>query len=588
MLVKSCSRVVSAACVLTMVAGAPVLAKKPSDTQGLQKAEKTLSDDIVKRGTERIDLSTGAMVSLGNGSYRVSPGTPEQMAREFLAAHAGRFGLRAADTHDLRLHGVREGLSGVTVRFHQYVGDLRVFEGDIAVTYNHDGVVRTVASSYRPQAELPVAARALNAQDAEAAALDYLGVGLDAGLASSLAVERKTTPVVDIVDGRSYLAYQVDMEGYGPLNGWRVMVDSADGKVMRAIDTKHYVDGQGRVFTPDPLSSATADYGDTGFVDGNDANTTQLTAESPMMPLRDITENAGTFTLVGPWAENTDWDSPFKGNFAQNSSTFNFLREADAFEAVNTYYHIDAYMRYLNEDLGVTVRPYQYAGGVQFDPSGANGSDNSFYTSGSGRLSFGEGGVDDAEDADVVIHELGHGLHDWITMGGLSQVEGLSEGIGDYAAASYSRTFAGQWTAADEAYNWTFSWDGHNPFWGGRVTNWNDTRTYPGDLGQGIHRDGQFWASCNIDIWEQMDKPTFDRAFWEGLSRTNGSTNQTAAAQAIIDAAVDLGINSSDIQMMINTYNSSGCNYGVMANLTDIFANGFESGDLTGWTSAVP
>ena len=42
-------------------------------------------------------------------------------------------------------------------------------------------------------------------------------------------------------------------------------------------------------------------------------------------------------------------------------------------------------------------------------PHGFNGADNSSYSPGTGRLQFGEGGVDDAEDSDVVHHELGHG-----------------------------------------------------------------------------------------------------------------------------------------------------------------------------------
>jgi len=88
-----------------------------------------------------------------------------------------------------------------------------------------------------------------------------------------------------------------------------------------------------------------------------------------------------------------------------------------------------------------------------------DGDDNSYYSN--GRLVFGEGGVDDAEDADVVLHELGHGLHDWLTNGSLSQVQGLSEGCGDYWAQSYSRSL-GQWPLSAPAYNWMFSWDGHN------------------------------------------------------------------------------------------------------------------------------
>ncbi len=119
-------------------------------------------------------------------------------------------------------------------------------------------------------------------------------------------------------------------------------------------------------------------------------------------------------------------------------------------------------MRYLNDTLGVAADPYQYAGGVQFDPRGQTAKTTPPTFRRQGRLHFGEGGVDDAEDADVVIHELGHGIHDWVTGGGLSQKQGLSEGVGDYYAVSYSRAYAGQWEPSDPQYHWVFSWDGHN------------------------------------------------------------------------------------------------------------------------------
>ena len=97
------------------------------------------------------------------------------------------------------------------------------------------------------------------------------------------------------------------------------------------------------------------------------------------------------------------------------------------FNAVSAYYHIDSMMRYINLDLGIEVSPFMYEGGVQYDAYANNGDDNSYYSTWSQQLAFGEGGVDDAEDADVVIHELSHGLHDWLTGGGMSQEEGLSE-----------------------------------------------------------------------------------------------------------------------------------------------------------------
>lgn len=69
-------------------------------------------------------------------------------------------------------------------------------------------------------------------------------------------------------------------------------------------------------------------------------------------------------------------------------------------------------------------------------------------------------GVDDAEDADVILHELGHGIHDFLTVGHLSQIEGLSEGIGDYIAMSYSRSkgLLKKEPIKSKEYDWVFKW----------------------------------------------------------------------------------------------------------------------------------
>src|SRR5690606_32780491 len=144
---------------------------------------------------------------------------------------------------------------------------------------------------------------------------------------------------------------------------------------------------------------------------------------------------------------------------------FLFNRNEQGFEAVNVYWHVDNTMRYINETLGIDCLPMTNGGVVWFDPHALGGDDNSYYSN--GRLHFGEGCVDDAEDADVVIHELGHGIHDFLTNGNLSQVQGLSEGSGDYLGQSYSRSL-NQWEVGDPQYNWFFSWDGHNACWPGR------------------------------------------------------------------------------------------------------------------------
>ena len=61
-------------------------------------------------------------------------------------------------------------------------------------------------------------------------------------------------------------------------------------------------------------------------------------------------------------------------------------------------------------------------------------------------------------------------MHDWLTHGAMSCVDGLSEGFADYLAVSYTRSL-GLWLPDDPEYHWVHKWDSHNKFWDGRVVN---------------------------------------------------------------------------------------------------------------------
>ncbi|MEM9261493.1 MAG: T9SS type A sorting domain-containing protein, partial [Bacteroidota bacterium] len=131
------------------------------------------------------------------------------------------------------------------------------------------------------------------------------------------------------------------------------------------------------------------------------------------------------------------------------------------------------------------------------------------------------------------------------TGGGLSQVQGLSEGCGDYWAASYKRSL-GLWDPSEDAYHHVFGWDGHNQFWPGRRVDLMGT--YPTSLSGGIHNQGQFWSSSMMLIWDVLGQEKTDRIFWEGIAMTGSSASQNDAAVGVFLAANALGYSLADRQ----------------------------------------
>ena len=509
----------------------------------------------------------------------VRPAAPEAMAREFLSGHESLLGLRSSD---MELIKVREGRAGTTVRFRQTVNGVPVWGTETAVSIDKRNRVQTVFNGAR-DVRLPSTAPALASGDARDAAFSHLGI------AGTIHFEETNLVVWPGASG-SRLAWQVRVEAAEPRGDWEAIVDAQTGELLRVADrllTYHgederpplaiptvethplygqRVDAAGMIFDPNPLTRSGATYGTTGFIDGTgsfsicnstpdhptcDADTDQLTTSRTAVTLRDITFDGSQYKLEGPWAYALDWDAPSLGTFPQSAPDWSFTRHDNAFEAATAYWHIDNYMRYINETLGIPALPQAYTGGIRFDPSGWNGADQSSFSSGSDRLTFGEGCVDDAEDADVILHELGHGLHDWLAQ--ISQNDGLSEGLGDYVAASYSRGL-GLISPSDAAYNWIFKWDGHNACWGGRSS--AITSTYP--TGSVPHARGQHWSTSLMRVWDVLGREKTDAAVFEGIAMTNGTTLQSEAAQAVMQAAANMGYSNEEIQVFLNSFQQQG------------------------------
>ena len=95
------------------------------------------------------------------------------------------------------------------------------------------------------------------------------------------------------------------------------------------------------------------------------------------------------------------------------SATNQFLyhRNDDRFEQVMAYYWATEAQKYIQSlGFGSTRRAVNKES--QDIRTGQIGIDNSFFWDKHDLLRFGKGGVDDAEDAEVILHEYGHAIQD--------------------------------------------------------------------------------------------------------------------------------------------------------------------------------
>ncbi len=293
------------------------------------------------------------------------------------------------------------------------------------------------------------------------------------------------------------------------------------------------VRGHGFAYRSDPLSAARQKYGTPGFADQNDAANDSLNAYRILVDLDSLEVLNGSVWLRGPFCEITDIESPTDSTYrAEGPDGFFFDRSQPEFEAVNAYYHAGLVAARLRE-LGFAL-PAQR---LRIDPHGCGGRDDSHYSPTGHWIAFGTGGVDDAEDADVLWHEIGHALqYSMIPGWGGAECGALGEGFADYWAASYSRSL-GEWQPSDPEYHWLFNWDGHNPFWSGRIT--NDGRSYPfGSMG--IHDAGQVWSSALVGILGDLGREVTDRLVLHSFSYLGPGITASDNAQAIVQADRDL------------------------------------------------
>ncbi|NRR33532.1 hypothetical protein HSX11_25480 [Oxalobacteraceae bacterium] len=230
------------------------------------------------------------------------------------------------------------------------------------------------------------------------------------------------------------------------------------------------IQGSGLVFDPDPRTALGSDaLTDTSSASAFDAAYSTKT-------LQDLTVSGGVYSLSGPYVNIKNIEAPNTAPSTTSNGVWTAKRGNNAFDDSNIYFHLDQNQRYI-QSLGFTGTKGIINRPLNVDTDGVNGDDNSHYSGGGGTndyLAFGHGCVNDGEDADVILHEYGHGIQANINSSWSGGDTGaMGEGFGDYWAASYSYSTANGKTYHPE---WAFSWDGHGACWGGRMLNRTDAK----------------------------------------------------------------------------------------------------------------
>jgi hypothetical protein len=286
--------------------------------------------------------------------------------------------------------------------------------------------------------------------------------------------------------------------------------------------------GTGTVFWPNPV----AQLQDQTLTDMKDADYAALQPAYRTVALTDLD---GSGFLVGKWAQvvSETGDPAYSP-----TNTFAYHRNDDRFEQVMAYYWITQAQRYI-QSLGFGTGKYPPVN-MQSQRVRLNqlGYDNSFSTDHPrDELRFGKGGVDDAEDAEVILHEYGHAIHFSQGLAFASEEAGaISEGFGDYWAADVTNIVAPTPDPACVADWDSTSYTSTVPHCLRRV----DTNLhYPGDLSGEVHHDGQIWSRALWDIRQALGNVKADTVILQGqfdfpgTTMTDLATRTVAAAQQL-------------------------------------------------------
>jgi Zn-dependent metalloprotease len=461
----------------------------------------------------RAEEATGmARLVMADGSPRLfkmqAALQPQEIARDYVQRHE-KLLFGEADAPEFEIDEIIESKSGHHIHMRQTVGGVPVFDSYLSVHTSREGQVLLVNNGSRPRARIDRVDPVIRVEDAIKLARSHKGVK------GQLRGDIEEELVVYEHDGDFRLSWMVIIPANEPLGDWLIIVDAADGGILHERDILMYVDGTGMVFDPNPVAT-------TGNYDLRDGDSTDVYRTQ-----RSLLDLDGSGYLQGPFAgaNNSVGGRAYETGFVYNYTSM-ILGGGGHFEEVMYYYHVDNFQRYI-QSLGIMNANNR----MTIADVHGTAYDNSWYSQSTKKITYGFGGVNDAADAEIILHEYGHAIHDNIVPGFGGYAAGaLSEGFADFCGTGFFEDpWVGEWDATS-----------YNPGTPSYLRRLNTGMIYPDSLEGQIHWDGQIFSGACYDFMQLVGKDLTFELVIEGLFYTGPSSGMPDAADGV--AAADLAI----------------------------------------------
>lgn len=534
----------------------------PSSQAYLAQSDPTTEFNLVHVQGGLID----ADLNIRRAGFGLSPNmsaleSPEATARDWVDRFGRAYGIKSSEN----LQVIREtGAHGVShVTFQQMYGNIPVYERFVHVNLGLDGLPTMVSSGFAPHVEdLAVASSLPSVSESQARTAAGAAVTADAFEIHSASLQLYPESVPRMI-------WKVDVSPSKGIGSWRVLLDAETGALIRILDRLRYrgmdrgpmsattappdsITGRGLIWDPDPLTTSGKNYRGPYFIDNSDASNDSLAAQLIEVELPDITLGPDTlYRLEGPYVKIMDTPDRYTPPAIAHPDSFLYHRDDDHFESVMAYYHIHSSQLYVQSlDIGRPV-----AADTIIVKSHVFSDDNSYWSVDENELGFGSGGVDDAEDVEVILHEYGHTLLDYGTateIGGIDEGGAYHEGFADYWAVSHTRNIIESGDVPHRDWRQIFDWDAgmvspdEGRFWPGRYIDpsltYDDATCSDAAFGLGcnIYYDGLILANALMDIWTEIGKDVTDRILLFSHGYLARPFTMESGIQALVQADIDL------------------------------------------------